>query len=58
METAWKTVLWPQFGAAIDMIENAVTACVEHHAAQLNLILRQRTDSSPRWVRRAGTAST
>ncbi len=166
METAWKTVLWPQFGAAIDMIENAVTACpdalwsdrsqnpefwylafhalffldfyladspagfappepftldeldpegalppprygkdeirtylrhgrekcrraiealsevrsrepscflggdmtvlelflynmrhVQHHAAQLNLILRQRTDSAPRWVRRAGTAS-
>jgi hypothetical protein len=23
---------------------------VQHHAAQLNLILRQRTDSAPRWV--------
>jgi hypothetical protein len=27
---------------------------VQHHAAQLNLILRQRTDSAPRWVRREG----
>jgi len=24
---------------------------VQHHAAQLNLILRQTTDSSPRWVK-------
>lgn len=28
---------------------------VQHHAAQLNLILRQTTDSSPRWVSKAGT---
>ncbi|OGC95008.1 MAG: hypothetical protein A2W25_02490 [candidate division Zixibacteria bacterium RBG_16_53_22] len=26
---------------------------VQHHAAQLNLILRQTTDSAPRWVFRA-----
>jgi uncharacterized damage-inducible protein DinB len=26
---------------------------VQHHAAQLNLLLRQTTDSAPRWVRRA-----
>ena len=166
MDNAWKTVLWPQFGAAIDMLENAVIACpdtlwsdrsrnpefwyidfhalffldfsladsplgfappdpftldeldpegalprrpygqeeirtflrqgrekgrnaietlseerstepssflggdvtvlefflcnmrhIQHHAAQLNLILRQKTDSAPGWVRRAGTAS-
>jgi hypothetical protein len=25
---------------------------IQHHAAQLNLILRQTTDSAPRWVRR------
>lgn len=25
---------------------------VQHHAAQLNLILRQQTDSAPRWVSR------
>jgi len=26
---------------------------VQHHAAQLNLILRQTTDSAPRWVFKA-----
>lgn len=26
---------------------------VQHHAAQLNLILRQKVDSAPRWVARA-----
>jgi hypothetical protein len=26
---------------------------VQHHAAQLQLLLRQKTDSAPRWVRRA-----
>jgi hypothetical protein len=26
---------------------------IQHHAAQLNLILRQATDSAPRWVRAA-----
>jgi len=25
---------------------------VQHHTAQLNLILRQKTDSAPRWVAR------
>lgn len=25
---------------------------VQHHAAQLNLLLRQQIDSAPRWVRR------
>ena len=27
METSWHTVLWRQFGAAIDMLENALVAC-------------------------------
>ena len=27
---------------------------VQHHAAQLNLILRQTIDSAPRWVRMTG----
>jgi hypothetical protein len=27
METAWRTALWPQFGAAIDMLEKALVAC-------------------------------
>ena len=29
---------------------------VQHHAAQLNLILRQQTDSAPRWVSKATRA--
>jgi hypothetical protein len=29
METLWSTALWPQFGAAIDMLENALVACPE-----------------------------
>jgi hypothetical protein len=27
MDIGWGTVLWPQFGAAIDMLENALVAC-------------------------------
>src|SRR5258708_18967479 len=27
LEISWRTVLWPQFGAAIDMLENALGAC-------------------------------
>ncbi|HEX5502963.1 MAG TPA: DinB family protein [Thermomicrobiales bacterium] len=27
METAWHTVLWRQFGATIDMLDNALVAC-------------------------------
>jgi hypothetical protein len=27
METTWNTIVWRQFGAAIDMLENALTAC-------------------------------
>ncbi len=27
MDTAWKTIIWNQFGAAIDMLENAIRAC-------------------------------
>ncbi len=27
MDTIWRTILWQQFGAAIDMLENALVAC-------------------------------
>lgn len=27
METAWRTMVWRQFGAAIDMLDNALLAC-------------------------------
>lgn len=29
METSYPSILWPQFGAAIDMLDNAVSACPE-----------------------------
>ena len=29
MDAFWKTILWQQFGAAIDMLENAMHACPE-----------------------------
>jgi len=27
MDTTWKAVIWQQFGAAIDMLDNALLAC-------------------------------
>jgi hypothetical protein len=27
MDTTWRTIIWPQFGAAIDMLDNALRAC-------------------------------
>lgn len=27
MESAWRDALWPQFGAVIDMLDNAIAAC-------------------------------
>ncbi len=27
MDTTWKAIIWNQFGAAIDMLENAIRAC-------------------------------
>lgn len=29
MDTTWRPILWQQFGAAIDMLENAMVACPE-----------------------------
>src|SRR4051794_21539487 len=29
MDTIWRSILWQQFGAAIDMLENALRACPE-----------------------------
>jgi hypothetical protein len=30
MDTAWKTSIWQQFGAAIDMLDNAIVACPDN----------------------------
>jgi hypothetical protein len=29
MDTMWTAIIWRQFGAAIDMLENALRACPE-----------------------------
>ena len=29
MDSTWKEIIWQQFGAAIDMLENAMLACPE-----------------------------
>lgn len=60
MDAAWKTILWQQLGAALDMLEMTRAELllydlrhVQHHAAQLNPILRQAVDAAPGWVARA-----
>lgn len=30
MDTTWRTIVWQQFGAAIDMLDNALRACPDH----------------------------
>ena len=30
MDATWKTMIWQQFGAAIDMLENAIVACPDN----------------------------
>jgi hypothetical protein len=30
MDTIWKTILWQQFGATIDMLQNAMRACPDN----------------------------
>ncbi|MDD4051419.1 MAG: DinB family protein [candidate division Zixibacteria bacterium] len=30
MDTTWKSITWRQFGAAIDMLDNAMLACPDH----------------------------
>jgi hypothetical protein len=44
-------VEWLDFGEAELLLYSM--RHVQHHAAQLNLMLRHATDSAPRWVRRA-----
>ena len=44
MDTIWKTLLWPQFGAAIDMIENAVRVCPDD--------LWSDASRRPEWIER------
>lgn len=30
MDTFWKTIIWQQYGASIDMLENGIRACPDH----------------------------
>ncbi len=43
--------MWGEMSFAELLLDNM--RHVQHHAAQLNLILRQQTDSAPRWVAQA-----
>jgi len=46
----WKTILWRQFGAAIDMLENGVAACPEELWGEPMLSERsERPDLSQFW---------
>jgi hypothetical protein len=45
MDDFWKTVLWQQFGAAIDMLENAMRACPDD--------LWSNTKEKPAWVKKS-----
>ena len=44
MESIWKTIIWGQFGAAIDMLENAMRACPDE--------LWSDPSKSPEWAER------
>jgi uncharacterized damage-inducible protein DinB len=44
MDDTLKTILWQQFGAAIDMLENAMHACPDEHWSNPN--------EKPAWVNR------
>ncbi len=52
IETTLRTVVWRQFGAAIDMLENTL---VQEHAAHLSLFLGQHgiPDEALNWVGQA-----
>ncbi len=66
MDSSLKTAIWRQFGAAIDMLEFASEykdyalvemlmynmRHVQHHTAQLNLLLRRELNDAPDWVSR------
>lgn len=47
----WRYGPWLE-GPAIEVLLDNLRH-VQHHTAQLNLILRQETGSAPRWVTRA-----
>jgi hypothetical protein len=44
MDTFWQTVIWQQFGAAIDMLENAMRACPD-------ALWSDGSPNPPQWVK-------
>src|SRR5690349_15037351 len=42
LDTSWNTILWSQFGAAIDMLENAMIACPDE--------LWSDPSAKPQWI--------
>lgn len=60
MDATSRDILWGQFGAAIDMLENAMRACPdelwgdrERQPEFWYRLLRQATNSAPVWIARA-----
>ena len=50
MDTMWTAIIWRQFGAAIDMLENALRACPDElWSARLWNDRSQRPESSEFW---------
>jgi len=45
METFWKTIIWRQFGGAIDMLENAIRVCPDE--------LWSDPSKPPQWISRS-----
>jgi hypothetical protein len=46
MTDEWKTILWHQLGATIDMLENAMHACPDHLWSKPGDLGRIRTTGS------------
>jgi len=44
MDTTWKAIIWNQFGAALDMLENAIRACPNQVWGDLS--------KKPEWVKK------
>lgn len=49
MDAAWRTILWQQFGASIDTLDNALLACPEEIWADRAWLGREGHESR-RWL--------
>jgi uncharacterized damage-inducible protein DinB len=53
-ERACKRCAWGSLDLSFAKLLSHSMRHVQHHAAQLNLLLRQHTDSAPGWIKRTG----